>query len=123
MFDDIHSMIESGAITEKEILSNTHFDESHDIDEDSVSFVDLEHQYWESLNKILGDFSSIDNIQERLILINLLIEDALEKYQKVIQVLDKKNEKEAVTRIRTASKHLVTWLSAIDKFKNQSVII
>lgn len=123
MFDDIHSMIESGAITEKEILSNTHFDESHDIDEDSVSFVDLEHQYWESLSKILGDFSSIDNIQERLILINLLIEDALEKYQKVIQVLDKKNEKEAVTRIRTASKHLVTWLSAIDKFKNQSVII
>ena len=71
----------------------------------------------------MGDFSSIENIQERLILINLLIEDALEKYQKVIQVLDKKNEKEAVTRIRTASKHLVTWLSAIDKFKNQSVII
>lgn len=123
MFDDIHSMIESGAITEKEILSNTYFDEIHNIDEDSVSFVDLEHQYWESISNILDEFSSIRNIQKRLTFINHLIEDALEKYQKVIQVLDKKNEKEAVTRIRTASKHLVTWLSAIDKFKNQSVII
>lgn len=45
MFDDIHSMIGSGVITESEILSNAEFDRIHNIDENSVSFVDLEHQY------------------------------------------------------------------------------
>lgn len=123
MFDDIHSMVESGAILESDIISNTQFDALHTIDEDSVSFVDLEHQYWESINKVLGEFSGIESIQERLSTMNNMIEEALEKYQMVIQVLDKQNEKETVTRIRTASKHLVSWLSAIDKFKNQSMIL
>jgi hypothetical protein len=123
MFDDIHSMVESGAITEKEILSNTEFDRIHRIDEDSVSFVDLEHQYWESISKVLGELSGFEDIQNRLNVMNQMIGEALEKYQKVIQVLDKNNEKVAVTRIRTASKHLASWLSAIDKFKNQSMII
>lgn len=122
MFTDIQSMVGSEAISESEILSDTQFDTDYGIDEDSVSFVDLEHQYWESINKSLSEFEEIESLEERLAIMTSMIENAIKSYQKVINTLDSQQEKEAVNRIRTASKHLISWLTAIDKFKNQSLI-
>lgn len=123
MFIDIETMLDSGAINIEDILSETDFDLTYEIDEDQVSFVDLEHQYWESINKGIQIFEDIEDISDKIELMSSMIENSLSMYQTVIQVLDSRNEKEAVSRIRTASKHLVTWLAAIDKFKTQALII
>lgn len=123
MFDDIKIMLDSNAINIENILSETEFDLTYEIDEDQVSFVDLEHQYWESINKGIQNFEDIEDINEKIELMNSMIENALSMYQTVIQTLDSRNEKEAVSRIRTASKHLGTWLAAIDKFKTQALIL
>lgn len=70
----------------------------------------------------MSELSEFDDIRDRLNIMNQMIVEALEKYQKVIQILDKNNEKVAVTRFRTSSKHLASWLAVIDKFKNYLIL-
>lgn len=123
MIDDYERMSGTGKISKLEFLSGSVCDKEFVLGEDLLSFVDLEHQYWESLNKAFSSFESIDNITERINITRDLINNALAIYKRVIDELDLKDEKVASNRIKSASKHLVTWLVSIDIFKANSMIL
>ena len=123
MLDDYKIMLDTGKITEAEILSGTKCDSELLTDDDVLSFVDLEHQYWESLNQSFGFFESSDDITGRIDVMRAMINEALAKYKKVINRLDSMGEREASNRIKLTSKHLITWLAAIDIFKENSMIL
>ncbi|HDI0349895.1 TPA: hypothetical protein PJ431_002926, partial [Listeria innocua] len=123
MFDDLRRMLETEVINYEDVLSGSKYDDMFQQDPESLSFVDLEHQYWESISKILRRMEKAGNISDRINLMRDLIKSAIELYKKVIDVLEQNGEKEAATRIKSTSKHLVTWLDAIDVFKSNALIV
>lgn len=123
MIDDYKIMRETGKISELDFLSGSVYDKDFIEGEDLLSFVDLEHQYWESLSKAFTIFDSTNNISERIIIMRRMIKNALATYKEVIDELDLRDEKEASNRIKSASKHLVTWLASIDIFKANAMIL
>ncbi len=124
MFDDIENMkLETNEISYSEILSNTEYDNTFQKDSDSLSFVDLEHQYWESITLALKKMENEVDLYKRINVMKQMITNANTIYKKVIDQLEEDGEKEAVSRIRTVSKHLVTWSDAIDIFKSNALIV
>lgn len=123
MFDDLKIIFDTGLISYEDILSNTTYDNTFQKDSDSLSFVDLEHQYWESISTFLEDMENLDDISSRIKLMESTIQNAIELYKKVIDALEKNEEKTAATRIRSTSKHLITWLDAIEVFKSNALIV
>lgn len=123
MIDDIDIMVDTKQINDSEVLSGTEYDANFLAGEELLSFVDLEHQYWESLNRSFTLFEHADDISERINIMRNLIIEALALYKKAINELDIRDEREASNRIKSASKHLVTWLAAIDIFKANSIIL
>lgn len=123
MFDDLKTMLDTKEINFEEILSGSKYDGMFERDPDSLSFVDLEHQYWESISIILEKMEESGNIENRIGLMRSLIKNAIELYKKVIGLLEKNGENVAATRIKSTSKHLVTWLDAIDVFKSNALIV
>ncbi|HFI0081522.1 TPA: hypothetical protein ACGOYK_001672 [Streptococcus suis] len=123
MLDDMYGMLECEDISINDLLSSTQIDnyiESQDLD--SVSFVDLEHQYWESLSILFDEFSSVENLPERIELMKEKIKDANTLYRVAIDFLEDE-DKVAATRLKNSSKHLATWLSAIEIFKSIAAIV
>jgi len=123
MFDDINIMVDSDQITKKEIISGTDYDDSFLYGEDLLSFVDLEHQYWQSLKNVFDELESISNLAERVSYIQDSISKAQEIYKKVCKKLDERNEQESLKRIKSASKHLLSWKVAIDLFRQNEMIL
>lgn len=123
MFDDLKIMLDTGMVEYDDILSGTAYDDAIKVDSDLVSFVDLEHQYWESIKLNLLTFEKTGDITERINLMRSQIKGAIELYKKVIDFLEEQGEKEASNRIKSVSKHLVTWLDAIDIFKSNALIV
>ncbi|ENZ7264016.1 hypothetical protein ACG7YO_002017 [Enterococcus faecalis] len=123
MFDDLKIMLDTEMIDYEDILSGSKYDDMFQQDPDSLSFVDLEHQYWESISIILDKMKKSGDISNRINFMREIIKNAIELYKKVIGLLEQDGEKEAATRIKSTSKHLVTWLDAIDVFKSNALIV
>ncbi|MFB5455239.1 hypothetical protein ACE40W_07085 [Enterococcus avium] len=123
MFEDLKTMLNTKVIGYEDILSGTKYDDRFQQNPDSLSFVDLEHQYWESISLILGEIEKAGDISNRINFMREVINKAIELYKKVISLLEQDGEKEAATRIKSTSKHLVTWLDAIDVFKSNALIV
>lgn len=91
-------------------------------DSDSVSFVDLEHQFWDSIKNILEEINSFGLVTEKTKYILILIKKAKEIKE---QLLEHSIGQDVVKdRITEYFKHLDDWEFAIDLFiKKASLII
>ncbi len=123
MFVDINNMVDSGKISKEDILSNTSYDNIFLIDEDMLSFVDLEHQYWESLHNIFSILNDYELLSDRIVFVQELIKKAQGIFRDVCEELNSKDEQESLRRIKSVSKHLLSWQVAIDLFKKNEMII
>lgn len=123
MFDDLNQMFSTDLITKEDIISNTSFDSQFLNNESSLSFVDLELEYWEALKNVISKIDEIIRIEDRINYVQGLIIEAYKKYQKVCQALELADEQEALKRIKANSKHLLIWQAAIDLFKNNELFI
>ncbi|EAC2373818.1 hypothetical protein ARL60_14640, partial [Listeria monocytogenes] len=123
MLDDMYGMLECDKLTINDLLSATQIDsyiENEDLE--SVSFVDLEHQYWESLSILFDEFSQVEGVANRIEVMKEKIKDANNLYRIAIDYLEGE-DKVAATRLKNSSKHLSTWLSAIEIFKSIAAIV
>lgn len=123
MFQDIDSMINSDKITFEDILSKTRYDVAVVSGEENVSLVDLEHQYWESIQNGIAMFDGMNSISDRISLMKAKISAAIQIYENVINELKVNGRAVEAKRIQTASKHLSTWLNAIDIFASDASIL
>jgi hypothetical protein len=123
-FEDIGHMVDSGKITKSQLLSQTSLDEVFLKNQDALSFVDLEQQYWESLSNIFQKLNECGSLNNRINYVKELIENAVIQYEDICTELNKKEEKIALSRIKSISKHLYSWQIAIDLFvKNEMIIL
>ena len=123
MFDDINSMVNSEKIKKEDLVSGTRYDGIFIQAENTLSFVDLEQQYWESLKNIFNLLSQMGDLIKKIDYIENLIVNAQALYQKVCEELENKEEQESLKRIKSASKHLESWKLAIDLFKQNEMIL
>ncbi|NRY60866.1 hypothetical protein [Clostridium beijerinckii] len=99
-------------------LSGTSFDEAVADDLESVSFVDLEQQYWEAINNCIRD---INESNEKIEYTIELIKDAKELYSDILA--RNSSAVELCSRIKKASSHLDVWITAILLFKRRASIV
>lgn len=89
---------------------------------DDVSFVDLEHQFWEALNIVINDVNSLENMEEKIKIIKVKILNAIALSDKVINSIPGFVELKNIIKVNTS--HLKEWLFAIDLFiKKASILI
>ncbi len=89
---------------------------------DDVSFVDLEHQFWEALNIVINDVNSLENMEEKIKIIKVKILNAIALSDKVINSIPDFVELKNIIKVNTS--HLKEWLFAIDLFiKKASILI
>lgn len=122
MFDDISNMLDSNKIKKEDILSNTSYDGIFLENEEVLSFVDLEHQYWESLNNVFNVLDAKEDLVERITYVQTLIKNAQRIYGEVSEELDSMDYQESLKRIRSVSKHLLSWQVAIDLFVDNEMV-
>lgn len=123
MFDDLAIMIDTGVINKESVTSGSSYDERFINDENSLSFVDLEHEYWETLKIMFVQLDSITDIKGKIEYVQESINKAINIYQKVCQQLDVLGEQESLRRIKMNAKHLFIWQTAIELFKDNEVIL
>lgn len=102
----------------KKCLSGTSFDKAVIDDLESLSFVDLEQQYWEAINICIKNITQSDQKIEFML---KLIENAKKLYSEILQ----KNTAsvELCHRIKKASSHLDVWSTAVLLFKRRASIV
>ena len=122
-FEDLQTIVNTPGIEYDDVLSGSSYDTRLIESSESLSFVDLEQQYWESISKGVLMISEATTIEERIVNMRTAINNAIQLYKKAIDVLNENDELESAKRLKNASKHLVTWLDAIDIFQATAVII
>lgn len=123
MFDDLDIMLGTNALTIQEIVSGTDFDKEFINNKNALSFVDLEQEYWQSLQNIFKVLNDLPDIKDRIKCVQALIDHAITLYQKVCYELDNADEQESLRRIKNNFKHLLIWQAAIDLFKDNEIIL
>ena len=88
---------------------------------DDVSFVDLEHQFWEALNIVINDVNSLEYIEEKIKIIKSKILNAIALSDKVINSIPDFVELKNIIKVNTS--HLKEWLFAIDLFMKKASIL
>ncbi|WP_195932104.1 hypothetical protein [Turicibacter sanguinis] len=122
-FDNLNDMIGEDKVEINEVLSGCSSDSMFVFDKDMLSFVDLEHQYWESLSSVFNVFDDNCDIVNNIEIMKVLINEALQIYRKAIDKLNEEDERIALNRIKSSSKHLTTWLLGIEVFKSNVMIL
>ena len=102
----------------KKCLSGGSFDEAIINDLESLSFVDLEQQYWESIASCIGDINESNNKIEYTM---KLIDNAKILYNEILR--KNSSSVELCSRIKKASSHLDLWNTAIVLFKSRASIV
>ncbi len=106
----------------RKLLSKCSIDEYMVEDQDAISFVDLELQYWEALNKFIEEVNSYETLADKIKFVLSQINNAKDLYKVILENLEDHN-KEAYNRIKAESKHLDSWIMGIETFKNRVAII
>lgn len=89
---------------------------------DDVSFVDLEHQFWEALNIVINDINGMGTMEEKIKIIKSKILNAISLSDKMLNSIPDFAELKNIIKGNTS--HLKEWLFAIDLFiKKASILI
>lgn len=114
-FEDINNV--KNLIDGRRLLSGCNIDNLVLDNQDSISFVDLEQQYWQALSIKINEINELVGLSNK---ITFLLDDLNEAKSLYGEILDKlKDNKEAYNRIKTNSKHLDSWIMGIETFKNR----
>lgn len=103
------------------LYSNTQWDAVALEDQDNVSFVDLEQQYWEALHNIIIEINKKGTIFEKVKYIKQCIEKSRNIYEEILSVTSDK--KEVQNRVRLEFKHIDDWQFAIELFEKKVALL
>ena len=105
----------------RKIYSGTEWDEIAIKDQDQVSFVDLEQEYWNALHNIINILNSIETIKEKIDYIN----NCIEVSRKICEEILKANEGkiESQNRIKLQFRHIEDWKFAIELFQKKVALL
>lgn len=123
MFDHLKIMFDTKIISVNDVISGTQFDDQFINDKDSLSFVDLEQEYWQSLNNVILNLNELPNIKDKIDYVQGLIKHAKDCYQDVCLELESNGEQESQRRIKLNYKHLLIWEASINLFKDNEMIL
>lgn len=103
------------------LYSGTEWDEIAIKDQDQVSFVDLEQEYWNALHNIINILNSIETIKEKIDYIN----NCIEVSRKICEEILKANEGkiESQNRIKLQFRHIEDWKFAIELFQKKVALL
>lgn len=103
------------------LKSNTLYDDLAFSDMDSVSFVDLEQQFWESLSNLINQFNQLETIEEKLKKLKENIMSAISLSDEICNSIP--DFSELKNYIRTNTSHLREWLFALEMFIKKASIL
>ena len=103
------------------LKSESSIDSSAFADYDSVSFVDLEHQYWEAISKISSEINNFGSLEERVQFIKEKIEQSMKLYSEIYASMPHYSELQNI--LKKASSHLEDWLLGIELFIKKAQLI
>lgn len=103
------------------LYSNTFCDKIALEDEDNVSFVDLEHQYWEALYNLLSEINKEDSIEDKIRFVKSRISQSREILEKIMKVIQ--NKEVVQDKVKNAFKHIDDWGFAIELFEKKASLI
>ncbi len=105
----------------EKLLTGCDIDNDVIYNQDAISFVDLEHQYWQALFLFIGRLNKYDNLSDKIKFVLKEINSAKNLYNEILNKLVE--NKEAYNRIKSDSKHLDAWIMGIETFKNRISLI
>ena len=114
-FDNLNNASQSIALDD--LLSGCIIDEYMSNSQDSISFVDLEQQYWQALSIIIEQINHYNSLSDRINHVLSELTNAKKLYASILNTLT--DNKEAFNRIKSTSKHLDSWIMGIEAFKNR----
>lgn len=103
------------------LYSNTRWDSIAIEDQDNVSFVDLEQQYWEALHNIVTEINQKETILEKVKYMKQCIEKSRNIYDEMLNITE--NKKEVQNRIKLEFKHIDDWQFAIELFEKKVALL
>ncbi len=103
------------------LYSNTFCDKMALEDEDNVSFVDLEHQYWEALSHILSEINKESSIENKIKFVKNKISFSREILETIMRVT--KNKELVQDKVKNSFKHIDDWIFAIELFEKKASLI
>lgn len=105
-----------------ELKSNALCDESAFSNIDNVSFVDLEHQFWESLSLMINEINRLETIEEKIKLLKSKLLSSISLSDSILSSIPDFVELKSIIKGNTS--HLKEWLFAIDLFiKKASLLV
>ena len=114
-------IINDEAMNVQELLSGCDIDKYVIGDPDAISFVDLEHQYWQALNLFIDEINTYNTLSEKTNFILSKSNHAKELYNNILDSLS--GNREAYNQVKVTSKHLDSWIMGIETFKNRISLI
>lgn len=105
-----------------ELKSNSLCDDLAFSNIDNVSFVDLEHQFWESLSLMINEINNVETIEEKIKLLKSKILNSIALSDSILSSIPDFVELKSIIKGNTS--HLKEWLFAIDLFiKKASLLV
>ncbi len=118
-FDNINNI--GGAIDVDSLLSGCDIDEDVKYDQDAISFVDLEQQYWQALHIFISEVNDFEELSDKINYVQGAIKESKKLYSEILENLVQ--NKEIYNRIKIESKHLDSWILGIEMFKKRIALI
>ena len=103
------------------LKSNTFCDDLAFSDANSVSFVDLEQQYWEGLSNLINKFNQIDRVENKIKNLKQSILDAIALSEEICNSIPDFVELKNIFKNNTS--HLREWLFAVEMFTKKASIL
>ena len=104
-----------------DLKSKTICDELAFENADNVSFVDLEHQFWEALNCEINEINKVSSIEEKIDFLKNKLLQSLSITEEIYNSLDQYVELRNIIKTNTA--HLKEWIFAIELFTKKASIL
>lgn len=115
-FENLNHIDEETGILE-ELLSQCNIDEDMVYDQDSISYVDLEQQYWEALSLFIEELNTCDTVNQKVNYVLSEISNAKMLYNRILASLV--HEPVIYKHVKVHAKHLDAWFLAIETFKKR----
>lgn len=112
---------ECKAIDISKLYSGTEWDEQAIDDQDNVSFVDLEQEYWEALHGMITEINKMQTVKEKLEFLKSVINNSRAVCEEILKSTE--GRVEVQNRIKLQFKHIDDWSFAIELFEKKVALI